>query len=288
MRFAIHLHLGYHRHTGQEGRRLAWLTRADAVIGACFNAGAATCLCSDSSGFAVAALALGLFFAVLLVSGATLVATRDSQIQRGSEWIRNTAGFAWLVMSLEPHSDLFGKPFLWLIRKATPVRNASCYIVCLLAVLLAVAAAESATAIKPIRDAAHLSIAGDGSSADSVGNCASNAGATCRTRRMNSRPLAESTPSPPGWAMAWEDRAIRHDERGSDMAERTKADRQAAAKKGAATRQRKAAEKSGADAKRSAEGAGKGAISAAKSLGEAVKQAGKAVASRVGGIRKGR
>ncbi len=72
------------------------------------------------------------------------------------------------------------------------------------------------------------------------------------------------------------------------MAQRTKADRQAAAKKAAATRQRKAAEKSGADAKGSAMGVGMAALSTAKSLGEAVKQGTKAVASRVGAVRKGR
>jgi len=72
------------------------------------------------------------------------------------------------------------------------------------------------------------------------------------------------------------------------MAQRKKADRQAAAKKGAATRQRKAAAKSGADAKRSGQGVGNAAISTATSLGEAVKQGAKAVASRVGAVRKGR
>ncbi|MDQ3587426.1 MAG: hypothetical protein M3375_03625 [Actinomycetota bacterium] len=72
------------------------------------------------------------------------------------------------------------------------------------------------------------------------------------------------------------------------MAQRTKADRQAAAKKAAATRQRKAAEKSGADAKGSAMGVGVTAIATAKSLGEAVKHGAKAVASRVGAVRKGR
>ena len=53
------------------------------------------------------------------------------------------------------------------------------------------------------------------------------------------------------------------------MAKRTKADRQAAAKKGAATRQREAAEKSGAEAKRSGKSAGKAAISTAGSLQQA-------------------
>lgn len=72
------------------------------------------------------------------------------------------------------------------------------------------------------------------------------------------------------------------------MAGRTKADRQAAAKKGAATRKRKAAQTSGADAKRSGKSAGKAASSTAGSLGGAVKQGAKAVASRVGLGRKGR
>jgi len=72
------------------------------------------------------------------------------------------------------------------------------------------------------------------------------------------------------------------------MAGRTKADRQAAAKKGAATRQRRAAGKSGADAKSSATHVGKAGISTAKSFAEAVKQSAKSVASRVGAGRKGR
>lgn len=72
------------------------------------------------------------------------------------------------------------------------------------------------------------------------------------------------------------------------MAQRTKADRQAAAKKGVATKQRKAAGESGGDARRSAETAAKTALSGVKSLGSAFKQAGKAVASRVGADRKGR
>jgi hypothetical protein len=78
------------------------------------------------------------------------------------------------------------------------------------------------------------------------------------------------------------------DERSNGMAERTKADRQAAAKKGAATRQRKAAEKRGADAKQSAKASGNAAISTAKSLGETVMQGFKSLATRVGAGRKGR
>jgi len=78
------------------------------------------------------------------------------------------------------------------------------------------------------------------------------------------------------------------DEMSNSMAERTKADRQAAAKKGAATRQRKAAEKSGADTKQSAKATGNAAISTAKSLGETVKQGVKSLATRVGAARKRR
>jgi hypothetical protein len=83
---------------------------------------------------------------------------------------------------------------------------------------------------------------------------------------------------------------VRHgdDERGNSMADRTKADRSAAAKKGAATRKRNAAEKSGADAKQSAKATGNAAISTAKSLGETVKQGVKSLATRVGAARKGR
>jgi len=64
------------------------------------------------------------------------------------------------------------------------------------------------------------------------------------------------------------------------MAQRTKADRQAAAKKGAATKQRKAAQKGAADAKSSAGSAGKAAVETAKSLGEAIKQGVKAITKR--------
>jgi hypothetical protein len=78
------------------------------------------------------------------------------------------------------------------------------------------------------------------------------------------------------------------DKRSNSMAERTKADRSAAAKKGAATRQRNAAAKSGTDAQQSAKASGNAAISTAKSLGETVKQGVKSLASRVGAGRKGR
>jgi hypothetical protein len=77
------------------------------------------------------------------------------------------------------------------------------------------------------------------------------------------------------------------DERSNSMAQRTKADRQAAAKKGAATMQRNAAEKSATDAKQSAKASGNAAISTAKSLRETVKQGVKSLATRVGAGRKG-
>jgi hypothetical protein len=70
------------------------------------------------------------------------------------------------------------------------------------------------------------------------------------------------------------------------MAQRTKADRQAAAKKGAATRQRRGAQKSGADVKQSGKSAADAALSTVKSVGDAVRQGAKSVASRVGAIRK--
>jgi len=72
------------------------------------------------------------------------------------------------------------------------------------------------------------------------------------------------------------------------MAQRSKADRQAAAKKGAATRQRNAAAKSGGDAKRAGESSANTAVSAVKSFGDMVQQAGKSLASRIGAARKGR
>ncbi len=85
-------------------------------------------------------------------------------------------------------------------------------------------------------------------------------------------------------------RRVRHgnDEGGNSMAERTKADRQAAARKGAATRKRNAAEKSATDAKQSAKVSAGAAISTAKSLGETVKQGVRSLVTRVGAGRKKR
>jgi hypothetical protein len=79
-----------------------------------------------------------------------------------------------------------------------------------------------------------------------------------------------------------------HIGRSTKMAQQTKADRKAAAKKGVSTKQRMAAKKSGADAKRSAKSSGSTAMSGAKSLAESVLQAGKAVSSRVRAARTGR
>jgi hypothetical protein len=78
------------------------------------------------------------------------------------------------------------------------------------------------------------------------------------------------------------------DERPDRMAERTEADRQAAASEGAAARPRKEAEKSGPDAEQPAKPSGNAAISTAKSLGETVKQGVKSLAARVGAGRKRR
>jgi hypothetical protein len=85
-------------------------------------------------------------------------------------------------------------------------------------------------------------------------------------------------------------KTVRHgdDERPDRMAERTEADRHAAANEGAAARQRKGAEKSGPDAKHPAKPSGNAAISTAKSLGETVKQGVKSLATRVGAGRKRR
>jgi hypothetical protein len=77
------------------------------------------------------------------------------------------------------------------------------------------------------------------------------------------------------------------EETSASVAQRTKADQQAAAKTGAATRQR-TAQHSGADAKQSARASNQAAISAAKSLGETVKQGVKSLAARIGAGRKGR
>jgi hypothetical protein len=78
------------------------------------------------------------------------------------------------------------------------------------------------------------------------------------------------------------------DESSSTTAERKKADRQAAAKNGAATGQGKPAEKSATDAKQSAKASGNAAISTAKSLGETVTQGVRSWATRVGTGRKRR
>jgi hypothetical protein len=80
----------------------------------------------------------------------------------------------------------------------------------------------------------------------------------------------------------------RDDERRSSTAERTHADRQAAAATGAATRHRTPAAKGDTDAKQSAKASGNAAISTVRSLGETVKQGVKSLVTRVGAGRKGR
>ncbi len=72
----------------------------------------------------------------------------------------------------------------------------------------------------------------------------------------------------------------------ASVAQRTKADQQAAAKPDAATRRHTA--QSGADAKQSARASNHAAISAAKSLGKTVKQGVKSLATRVAAGRKRR
>jgi hypothetical protein len=78
------------------------------------------------------------------------------------------------------------------------------------------------------------------------------------------------------------------DEPSDRPAERTKADRQAAAKKGAGMTQRKASERSGPDAERSAKASGNAASSTARSLGETVKQVVTSLAARVRAARRER
>ena len=90
---------------------------------------------------------LVLFIAVLLVSGATIAAA-EGKVSRGSEWLRARNPLKWVETSLGPHADVFGKPFLWVIRLATPVRKASCYIVCLLAMLVVVGAAAGRASLR--------------------------------------------------------------------------------------------------------------------------------------------
>ncbi|HEV3321477.1 MAG TPA: hypothetical protein VG147_04720 [Solirubrobacteraceae bacterium] len=150
-RYGVHLRIGYAKVSDQ----LARLMRTDLVVVIAFNfLGFASIGWKPSSG-AMAGSVLVLFMVVLLVSGATLVAA-EGKVPRGSEWLRARNPLKWVESSLGPHADLFGKPFLWVIRLATPVRKASCYIVCLLAMLVVVGAAAGRASLPAIEKSLHL------------------------------------------------------------------------------------------------------------------------------------
>ncbi len=151
VRHAIHRHQGYLEGDRPAERRLAGLVRLDAIVGACFSGGAAICITTTPPGWAVGAFLAALFLSVLLLSGGTVVAAGAADRPRGSEWVRATRLVAWLETVLRPHRRGFGRPLLFLIRKASPVREASCYIVCLLTAMVMVAAADVGTSIPGVR-----------------------------------------------------------------------------------------------------------------------------------------
>ncbi len=135
-RYLVHWRMKY----AEVSVQLARLVRVDLALAIAFDAlGFASIVCRPSSEV-MAASALFLFFAIMLVSGAMIVAG-GAELQRGSEWLRERKALKWVESSLGPHADLFGKPFLWVMRIATPVRKASCYVVCLLAMLVIVGTA---------------------------------------------------------------------------------------------------------------------------------------------------
>jgi hypothetical protein len=144
-RYLVHRHMKY----ADASERLAGLMRTDLAVVIAFNAlGFASIVWKSSSGVMATAVML-LFFAIMLVSGATIEAAKGKR-KRGSEWLRETGPMEWVETSLGPHADLFGKPFLSVIRFATPVPKASCYIVCLLAMLVVVAAAAGRASLPAI------------------------------------------------------------------------------------------------------------------------------------------
>jgi hypothetical protein len=150
-RYGVHVQIGY----AKASKQLARLMRTDLIVVIAFNVlGFASIVWKPSSGVMAAAV-LVLFIAVLLVSGATIVAA-EGKVPRGSEWLRDRNPLKWVETSLGPHADVFGKPFLWVIRRATPVRKASCYIVCLLAMLVVVGAAAGRASLPAIEKGLHL------------------------------------------------------------------------------------------------------------------------------------
>jgi len=138
--------------------------RTDLLVVVAFNFLGFASIAWKPSSVLMAASVLVLFLVVLLVSGATVVAAEETslpntgeEVPRGSEWLRQRNPLKWVERSLGPHADLFGKPFLWVIRRATPLHQASCYIVCLLAVLLMVGAAAGRASLPGIEKTLQLS-----------------------------------------------------------------------------------------------------------------------------------
>jgi len=136
IRHLVHRHMKY----ADASTHLRKLMRADLAIVIAFNALGITSLLCEPPSWVMAAGDLALFVAIMINSGATIEAAKRKR-KRGSEWLRKTKQMRSLERSLRPHAKVFGKPFLGLIRLATPVREASCYIVCLLAMLVTVGSA---------------------------------------------------------------------------------------------------------------------------------------------------
>jgi hypothetical protein len=148
IRHLVHRRMKY----AEASTQMQGLMRADLAIMIAFNAlGIASILWKPSS-WVMAAGVLVLFVAIMIVSGATIEAAKGKR-KRGSEWLRKTKQMRWLERSLRPHAKVFGKPFLGLIGLATPVREVSCYIVCLLAMLVIVGTAAGRATLPAVEKA---------------------------------------------------------------------------------------------------------------------------------------
>jgi hypothetical protein len=148
IRHLVHRRMNY----AEASAQMQGLMRADLLIVIAFNAlGIASILWKPSS-WVMAAGVLVLFVAIMIVSGATIEAAKGKR-KRGSEWLRKTKQMRWLERSLRPHAKVFGKPILGLIGLATPVREVSCYIVCLLAMLVIVGTAAGRATLPAVEKA---------------------------------------------------------------------------------------------------------------------------------------
>lgn len=159
IRCGIHVHMGYLRQTGPAGQTLRRLTHGDLIVMLTFNAVWGCAWAFEPAGWLLAVMALVLCGAVLLISGATIGAARAAKLKRGSEWVRQTHVVKWIEGALAPHATVFGGPFLKVIQYATPVQHASCYIVCVLALLVSAAGAEVITSVpgvpRPLESQSH-------------------------------------------------------------------------------------------------------------------------------------